>query len=137
MKAIARPDIVPGGMFPDYELRDHAGANRRLSDLQGADPMVLVLSRGSFCPKDREQHRLLAAMEPEFKVAYTKIVTISTDTLMEANEMRDGVGPAATAAVRPGHRGRARRQPADAGGALARRPSRNFCEGAGAVALPP
>jgi peroxiredoxin len=87
-----RPDIVPGGLFPDYELRDHSGANRRLSDLQGADPMVLVLSRGSFCPKDREQHRLLAAMEPEFKVAYTKIVTISTDTLMEANEMRDGVG---------------------------------------------
>jgi peroxiredoxin len=54
--------------------------------------MVLVLSRGSFCPKDREQHRLLAAMEPEFKVAYTEIVTISTDTLMEANEMRDGLG---------------------------------------------
>jgi peroxiredoxin len=79
-------------LFPDYELRDHSGANRRLSDLQDADPMVLVLSRGSFCPKDREQHRLLAAMEPEFKVAYTKIVTISTDTLMEANEMRDGVG---------------------------------------------
>jgi peroxiredoxin len=87
-----RSDIVFGGLFPDYELRDHTGARRRLSELQGADPMVVVLSRGSFCPKDREQHRLLAAMEPEFKVAYTKIVTISTDTLMEANEMRDGLG---------------------------------------------
>jgi peroxiredoxin len=87
-----RSDIVVGGLFPDYELRDHTGAKRMLSELQGADPMVLVLSRGSFCPKDREQHRLLAAMEPEFKVAYTKIVTISTDTLMEANEMRDGLG---------------------------------------------
>jgi peroxiredoxin len=61
-----RPDIVPGGSFPDYELRDHSGTKRRLSELQGADPMVLVLSRGSFCPKDREQHRLLAAMEPEY-----------------------------------------------------------------------
>jgi peroxiredoxin len=87
-----RSDIVFGGLFPDYELRDHTGARRRLSELQGADPMVVVLSRGSFCPKDRVQHRLLAAMEPEFKVAYTKIVTISTDTLMEANEMRDGLG---------------------------------------------
>jgi peroxiredoxin len=87
-----RSDIVFGGLFPDYELRDHTGARRRLSELQGADPMVVVLSRGSFCPKDREQHRLLAAMGPEFKVAYTKIVTISTDTLMEANEMRDGLG---------------------------------------------
>src|ERR1700734_3196253 len=87
-----RPDIVPGGLFPDYELRDHTGTKRKLSELQGADPMVLVLSRGAFCPKDREQHRLLVEMEPEFKVAYTKIVTISTDTIMEANEMRDGVG---------------------------------------------
>jgi peroxiredoxin len=77
-----RPDIVPGGLFPDYELRDHTGTKRKLSQLQGADPMVLVLSRGSFCPKDREQHRLLVEMEPEFKVAYTKIVTISTDTIM-------------------------------------------------------
>jgi hypothetical protein len=58
-----RSDIVFGGPFPDYELRDHTGARRRLSELQGADPMVLVLSRGSFCPKDREQHRLLAGME--------------------------------------------------------------------------
>src|SRR5882757_3473350 len=87
-----RPDIVPGGLFPDYELRDHTGTKRRLSELQGADPMVLVLSRGAFCPKDREQHRLLVQMEPEFKVAYTKIVTISTDAMMEANEMRDGLG---------------------------------------------
>ena len=87
-----RQDIVPGGLFPDYELRDHTGTKRKLSQLQGADPMVLVLSRGAFCPKDREQHRLLVEMEPEFKVAYTKIVTISTDTIMEANEMRDGLG---------------------------------------------
>jgi peroxiredoxin len=87
-----RLDIVPGGLFPDYELRDHSGTKRRLSALQGPDPMVLVLSRGAFCPKDREQHRLLVEMEPEFKVAYTRIVTISTDAMMEANEMRDGLG---------------------------------------------
>jgi len=54
-----RPDIVPGGLFPDYELRDQSGTKRKLSELQGADPMVLVLSRGAFCPKDRLQHRLL------------------------------------------------------------------------------
>ena len=87
-----RPDIVPVGLFPDYELRDHSGARRKLSELQRADPMVLVISRGAFCPKDREQHRLLVQMEPELKVAYTKIVTISTDGMMEANEMRDGLG---------------------------------------------
>jgi len=43
-----RADIVPGALFPDYELPDHGGAMHRLSVLQGMDPMVLVLSRGGF-----------------------------------------------------------------------------------------
>ncbi|HEX9566627.1 MAG TPA: AhpC/TSA family protein, partial [Thermoplasmata archaeon] len=42
--------------------------------------------------KDRQQHRLLVELEPEIGVAYTKIVTISTDGLLELNEMRNGVG---------------------------------------------
>ncbi|TME19682.1 MAG: redoxin domain-containing protein [Chloroflexi bacterium] len=87
-----RPDIQPGAKFPDYELPDHTGTRRQLSKLQGGDPMVLVLSRGHFCPKDRQQHRLLVEMEPEIEVAYTKIVTISTDNLLELNEFRSGVG---------------------------------------------
>ncbi len=40
-----RADIVAGAVFPDYELTDHAGKRRKLSDLQGPDPMILVLSR--------------------------------------------------------------------------------------------
>lgn len=87
-----RSDIRPGAKFPDYTLTDHAGKRRSLSQIQGNDPMILVLSRGYFCPKDRQQHRLLVEMEPEIGVAYTKIVTISTDPLLELNEMRDGVG---------------------------------------------
>ena len=50
-----RPDIVPGAVFPDYELSDHTAKRRKLSELQGQHPMVLVLSRGGFCPKDRRQ----------------------------------------------------------------------------------
>jgi len=38
-----REDIVAGAAFPDYELTDHAGKRRKLSDLQGPDPMILVL----------------------------------------------------------------------------------------------
>ena len=87
-----RPAIKPGAAFPDYELPDHTGKPRKLSDIQRQDPMILVLSRGAFCPKDRQQHRRLVAMEPEIEVAYTKIVTISTDGLLELNEMRTGVG---------------------------------------------
>jgi peroxiredoxin len=87
-----RPDIHPGGRFPDYELPDHTGTRRRLSEIQGDDPMILVLSRGHFCPKDRQQHRILVDLEPEINVAYTKLVTVSTDGLLELNEMRSGVG---------------------------------------------
>jgi hypothetical protein len=28
-----RPDIVPGGTFPDYELPDHERVSRKLSEL--------------------------------------------------------------------------------------------------------
>jgi len=87
-----RPDIQPGGRFPDYELPDHTGTRRKLSEIQGDDPMILVLSRGHFCPKDRQQHRILVELEPEINVAYTKLVTVSTDGLLELNEMRSGVG---------------------------------------------
>ena len=45
-----RADIIAGAVFPDYELTDHTGERRKLSDLQGPDPMILVLSRGGFCP---------------------------------------------------------------------------------------
>src|SRR5260370_38445540 len=47
-----RSDIVPGATFPDYELSDHTAKRRKLSELQGPDPMVPVLHRGAFCPKD-------------------------------------------------------------------------------------
>src|SRR6266705_689330 len=37
-----RADIVPGTTFPDYELTDHAEKRRKLSELQGPDPMRKV-----------------------------------------------------------------------------------------------
>jgi peroxiredoxin len=43
-----RSDIVPGGIFPDYELPDHTKTIRKLSELQGGDPLVLTLARGHF-----------------------------------------------------------------------------------------
>jgi peroxiredoxin len=87
-----RADIVPGAAFPDYELPDHTGKHRKLSELQGGDPMVAVLSRGGFCPKDRRQHEGLVQLHREMEVGYCKLVTISTDNLLETNEFRSGVG---------------------------------------------
>jgi len=53
-----RADIVASAVFPDYELIDHTGKRHKLSDLQGPDPMVLVLSRGGYCPKDLARLRV-------------------------------------------------------------------------------
>jgi peroxiredoxin len=87
-----RDDIRPGGTFPNYELTDHTENRRRLSDLQGDDPMILVLSRGHYCPKDHQQHLELAANYPKIAVAYTQVVTISTDNIIETREFRASVG---------------------------------------------
>ena len=87
-----RADIVPGAIFPDYELTDHTKVRRKLSEMQGIDPMILILSRGSFCPKDHQQHLELAANYSKIAVAYTRVITISTDNILEANEFRDEVG---------------------------------------------
>jgi peroxiredoxin len=87
-----RADIVPGGTFPDYELTDHTKTRRRLSDLQGVDPMILVLSRGHFCPKDHQQHLKLVEFYPEIVVGYTRIVTIATDNIFAVNDFRASVG---------------------------------------------
>jgi peroxiredoxin len=87
-----RSDIQVGGAFPDYELSDQTGTKRKLSDLQGIDPMIVVLSRGHYCPKDRRQLRHLVDFYPELKVGYARLVTISTDNLLQTNEFRDGLG---------------------------------------------
>jgi peroxiredoxin len=87
-----RSDIVPGAVFPDYELSDHRGMRRRLSDLQAGDPLVLVLARGGYCPKDRRQHEGLLQLHREMQVGYCQLVTISTDTLVETYEFRAAVG---------------------------------------------
>src|SRR6201997_5269244 len=87
-----RSDIVPGAIFPDYELSDHTAKRRKLSELQGQHPMVLVLSRGGFCPKDRRQAEGLLELHREMEVGYCRLVTISTDNITETNEYRSGIG---------------------------------------------
>src|SRR6201992_677270 len=87
-----RADIAPGGTFPDYELPDHEERPRRLSEIQGDDPLILTLARGHYCPKEHHQHLELAANYPKIAVAYTQIVTIATDDLHTLQEFRASVG---------------------------------------------
>ena len=87
-----RPDIVPGAAFPDYELPDQDRVTRRLSEIQGDDPMILTLARGHYCPKEHQQHLELAAAYPKIAVAYTQVATISTDDHHTSQEFRASVG---------------------------------------------
>ena len=97
-----RSDIIPGGTFPDYALPDHTGIVRRLSELQGRDPLILMLSRGHYCPKEHQQHHDLAACQSKVVVAYTQMVTISTDEHHTLQEFRAAVGALWTFLSDPG-----------------------------------
>src|SRR5579863_407338 len=87
-----RSDITPGGTFPDYKLPDQDRVTRTLSELQGEDPLILTLARGNYCPKEHQQHLELAANYAKIAVAYTQIVTISTDDHHSTQEFRASVG---------------------------------------------
>ena len=87
-----RSDVVPGTKFPDYELPDHTSTLRKLSVIQGDDPLILTLARGHYCPKEHQQHLELAAFYPRIAVAYTQIATIATDDHHTIQEFRASVG---------------------------------------------
>src|ERR1043166_8567282 len=97
-----RPDIVPGTVFPDYQLPDHTGVLRGLTELQRDDPLILTLARGHYCPKEHQQHLELAAFYPKIAVAYTQIATISTDDHHTLQEFRGSVGAQWTFLSDPG-----------------------------------
>jgi peroxiredoxin len=87
-----RPDITPGGTFPDYALPDQTGTVHALSELQGRDPLILTLARGNYCPKQHPQHLELAANYPKIAVAYTPVATIATDDHHTQQEIRASLG---------------------------------------------
>lgn len=87
-----REDIVSGAVLPDHEPPDHTGAPRRLSFLQGDDPMVLTLNRGLYCPRDRQQLQALVPFHAQMRVGFSRLVTITTESLIGSNDLRLGVG---------------------------------------------
>lgn len=87
-----RSEFDPGGTFPDCVLPDHTRTERQLSALQGDDPMLLVLIRGFFCPKDREQLKALTAFHPQLVVGTCRLVVITTDDWHTTNNLRQQLG---------------------------------------------
>ena len=87
-----RPDLVPGATFPDFELPDHTGTKRRLSELQGDDPMVLLLGRGEHCPRERQHHRELLKFHEWCGVLESELVTIVPNDLHETLKLKMTTG---------------------------------------------
>jgi pimeloyl-ACP methyl ester carboxylesterase len=57
-----------GRNLPRLRTVGHRGMRRMMSELQGGDPLVLVLARGSSCPKDRRQSEQLLQLHRKMQV---------------------------------------------------------------------
>jgi peroxiredoxin len=84
--------LTPGATLPDFELRDHAAIPTKLSDLQGNDPMVLMLGRGEHCPRERQHQRELIQLHQWSAVAFTQMATILPNSLHDTNRLRISTG---------------------------------------------
>ncbi|MBA2534183.1 MAG: cold shock domain-containing protein [Rubrobacter sp.] len=93
-----------GDTFPDFMLPDHRGSLKTLSGytkpsqvdekmgfLDGY-PIILIFSRGFFCPRDQEQMRQLVGFQNELKVNYSKLAVVNADPPMVSAAFRAGVG---------------------------------------------
>jgi peroxiredoxin len=88
-----RSDLKTGNQFPDFELPDQTGESRKLSHLLRGFPGVLIFGRGYFCPNDRRQlTNYVQQLQPELRVDYCHLISVSVDDKMNTNETRDAIG---------------------------------------------
>jgi len=97
-------NLSVGEAFPDFELPDHSGRQRRISDytrpgsldemlcFDDGYPLILVFGRGFFCPRDQEQMRGLVQFQSELAVNYCQLVSVSADSPRVAAAFRAGLG---------------------------------------------
>ncbi len=83
---------TPGDHVIDFELPDHHGNRRRLSELVGGDPAILQFYRGFWCPKDQAHFRGLVQLQDQVEVAYTRMISVSVDPPEVEAAFRAGVG---------------------------------------------
>jgi peroxiredoxin len=84
--------VKTGQAFPDLDLPDHTGRERRLSELAGGDPVAMFTSRGWWCPKEQRFMRELCRLQDELEVAYSRIVVLSVDPPEVQAAFRAGLG---------------------------------------------
>jgi peroxiredoxin len=85
-------NLEPGTTIPDFELPDENGGLHRLSELQGDNVMVLHLSRGEHCPRERRHHRELLTFHEWCAVAFTELVSILPNELHDVYKLKISTG---------------------------------------------
>jgi peroxiredoxin len=88
--------LDPAARFPDFTLSDHAGNERRLSDLVGGDPTVLQFFRGWWCPKEQEFFRRILRVQDAAEIAYSRLISVSVDAPLVNAALRAGLGARST-----------------------------------------
>ena len=84
--------LAVGNTLPDFELPDQTGMPMRLSEIQGDDPLVLMLGRGEHCPRERQHQREMIKFHEWSAVAFTQMATILPNSLHDVNRLRISTG---------------------------------------------
>jgi len=85
-------NLEPGTTIPDFELPDENGVMHRLSDLQGDNLMVVHLSRGEHCPRERMHHYELLRFHEWCSLAFTELVSILPNDQHDVYKLKIGTG---------------------------------------------
>ena len=80
--------LQPGLTLPDFELPDETGTTHRLSELQGDDPMILLLGRGEHCPRERQHQKEMIKLYEWCAVGFTKLVTVLPNDQHETYKLK-------------------------------------------------
>ena len=87
-----RADLIIGVQFPDFALPDVSKRHRKLSEILGGFPGVLIFIRGSFWPKDHRQLANYAQyLQPELRVNYCRMVTVSAGSRYDIDDLREAI----------------------------------------------
>jgi peroxiredoxin len=84
--------LTPGSVLPDFVLPDTTDTPRRLSELQGDNPMILLLGRGEHCPRERQHQKEMLKFWEWCAVAFTQLVTVLPNDLHETDKLRISTG---------------------------------------------
>jgi peroxiredoxin len=85
-------NLEPGTTIPDFELPDENGELHRLSGLQGDNFLVVHLSRGEHCPRERRHHVELLRFHEWCSLAFTELVSVLPNSQHDCLRIKIGTG---------------------------------------------